>query len=100
MRLHVQSVVIEDTQSLWNEIFDWLDKYREHEPDWADGYLAVLCSRNRKYKVWTYDIEFRTLWRRTNGSAIPLAIRTGPSRGNPNVGGSLFDKIHNLRSDP
>ena len=76
MRLHVQSVVIEDTQSLWNEIFDWLDKYREHEPDWADGYLAVLCSRNRKYKVWTYDIEFRTLWRRTNGSAIPLAIRT------------------------
>ena len=75
MRLHVQSVVIEDTQSLWNEIFDWLDKYREHEPDWADGYLAVLCSRNRKYKVWTYDIEFRTLWRRTNGSAIPLAIR-------------------------
>ncbi len=76
MRLHVQSVVIEDAQSLWNEIFDWLDKYREHEPDWADGYLAVLCSRNRKYKVWTYDIEFRTLWRRTNGSAIPLAIRT------------------------
>jgi len=76
MRLHVQSVVIEDTQSLWNEIFDWLAKYREHEPDWADGYLAVLCSRNRKYKVWTYDIEFRTLWRRTNGSAIPLAIRT------------------------
>ncbi len=76
MRLHVQSVVIEDTQSLWNEIFDWLDKYGEHEPDWADGYLAVLCSRNRKYKVWTYDIEFRTLWRRTNGSAIPLAIRT------------------------
>jgi len=75
MRLHVQSVVIEDAQSLWNEIFDWLDKYREHEPDWADGYLAVLCSRNRKYKVWTYDIEFRTLWRRTNGSAIPLAIR-------------------------
>ena len=43
MRLHVQSVVIEDTQSLWNEIFDWLDKYREHEPDWADGYS--LCNK-------------------------------------------------------
>jgi hypothetical protein len=26
-------------------------------------------------KVWTYDREFLTLWRRRDGTAIPLATR-------------------------
>lgn len=57
------------------EVFDWLFKYGEHEPDWADGCLAVLCGRNSRLKVWTYDREFRTTWRRPNGKTIPLAVR-------------------------
>lgn len=72
--LDVLPVSVEDAQSLRKEVFDWLNKYGDHEPDWADGYLAVLCGRDRKYKVWTYDVEFRTIWRRPNGSAIPMAV--------------------------
>ena len=64
---------VDDRDSMWTEIFRWLDKYSEHEPDWADAYLAVLCGRNSTLKVWTYDIEFRTIWRRPNGTRIPTA---------------------------
>jgi len=66
---------IDDVSSLRDEVFEWLLKYREHNPDWTDGYLAVLSGRDRAYKVWTYDVEFRTIWRRPNGSPIPMAVR-------------------------
>ena len=75
-RLDVLPVPADDPQSLWKEVFDWLQKYSDHEPDWADGYLAVLCGRNRQYKIWTYDLEFRTTWRRPNGTPIPMAFRS------------------------
>jgi predicted nucleic acid-binding protein len=57
------------------EVLDWLAKYSDHEPDWADGCLAVLSGRDGDLKVWTYDREFRTTWRRPNGTTIPLAVR-------------------------
>ena len=59
----------------WAEVFDWLSKYADHHPDWADGCIAVLCGHDRKLKVWTYDSEFWTIWRRPDGSAIPMALR-------------------------
>ena len=59
----------------WFEVFDWLARYADHEPDWADGCLAVLSGRDKTLKVWTYDREFRTTWRRPNGTAIPLAVK-------------------------
>ena len=57
-----------------SEVFEWLAKYADHEPDWADGCLAVLCGRNAAFEVWTYDSEFHTIWRRPDGSEIPLAV--------------------------
>ena len=57
------------------EVFDWLTKYADHDPDWADACLAVLSGHDKNLKVWTYDREFRTTWRRPNGSAIPLAVK-------------------------
>lgn len=60
---------------LWVEVFAWLLKYADHQPDWADGCLAVLSGRDSGLKVWTYDREFRTIWRRPDGRAIPLAVR-------------------------
>ena len=57
------------------DVFAWLAKYGEHEPDWADGCLAVLCGQDTRRKVWTYDREFRTTWRRPDGKAIPMAVR-------------------------
>jgi len=73
-RLDVLPITIDDVQSFWKDVFDWMEKYADHEPDWADGYLAVLCGRDRTLRVWTYDIEFRNMWRKPNGSPIPLAV--------------------------
>lgn len=64
----------DDELRLWLEVFDWLDRYAEHEPDWADGYLVVVSGRERRFQVWTYDREFRTIWRRPDGTRIPLAL--------------------------
>ncbi len=74
--LPVRAYRSDDEQSLWIEVFAWLGRYREHEPDWADGYLAVVAGTDRRFKVWTYDREFRTTWRRPDGRPVPLA----PSR--------------------
>jgi predicted nucleic acid-binding protein len=68
-------VLVANESVFWFEVFEWLAKYADHEPDWADGCLAVLSGRDRHAKVWTYDREFRTTWRRPNGTAIPLAVR-------------------------
>ena len=72
--LSVGPCPIADNAGLRNDIFAWLAGYADHEPDWTDGYLAVVCGRERRFKVWTYDREFRTIWRRPDGSRIPLAV--------------------------
>lgn len=56
------------------DVLDWLARYAEHEPDWADGCLVVASATNRRARVWTYDTEFRTTWRRPDGSRVPLAV--------------------------
>ena len=61
-----------DPRAFWIDVLGWLAKYADHEPDWADGCLAVLCGRHARLKVWTYDREFRATWRRPNGTPIPL----------------------------
>jgi len=73
--LGIRAAPDSDDPLLWRDVFGWLLKYADHEPDWADGCLAVLSGRERGSKVWTYDREFKTIWRRPDGSAIPLAVR-------------------------
>ena len=75
-QLAVLSLPINDHRDLWLDAFDWLAKYADHAPDWADGCLAVLSGRDKALKIWTYDREFRTTWRRPNGTAIPQAVRS------------------------
>jgi predicted nucleic acid-binding protein len=65
----------------WDHVFAWLERYADHEPDWADACLVVLS--NGSYLVWTYDREFRTIWRRLDGSRVPLATRTTTVRARP-----------------
>jgi predicted nucleic acid-binding protein len=74
--LSAQRVPAANESAFWLAVFDWLIKYADHEPDWADGCLAVLSELDRDIRVWTYDREFRTTWRRPNGTLIPLAVRT------------------------
>ena len=73
--LGVRALPTTNEPAFWLEVFDWLARYGEHEPDWADGCLAVLSGRDKGLKVWTHDREFRTIWRRPNGTLIPLAIK-------------------------
>lgn len=74
--LSVQAIPIMYESDFFLDVLDWLTKNADHEPDWADACLAILCARDKDLKVWTYDREFRTTWRRPNGTAIPLAIRS------------------------
>jgi predicted nucleic acid-binding protein len=78
--LGMSAIPVTYDRGFWFEVLEWLAKYADHEPDWADGCLAVLSERDKELKVWTYDREFRTTWRRPNGTAIPLAVRWTPSR--------------------
>lgn len=64
----------EDESRLWLEIFAWLIRYQEHAPDWADGYLTVVSGTETTARVWTYDREFRTTWRRPDGTRVPMAV--------------------------
>ena len=68
-------LAVEDQVGLRREVFAWLARYAEREPDWTDGYLAVVSERQKDARVWTYDREFRTTWRRPKGTRIPLATR-------------------------
>lgn len=73
--LDVHPVPVEHERAFWLDVLDWLAKYADHEPDWADACLAVLSGRDEDLELWTYDREFRTIWRRPNGTSIPLAVR-------------------------
>lgn len=64
----------------WPAVTEWMTRYAEHGPDWADGCIAVLSGLDPSLSVWTFDEEFRTLWRRPDGSRIPLAVRSASRR--------------------
>ena len=72
--MHIQPVAVVDDRGIWSDVFRWLAKYADHSPDWTDAHLAVLCGREKRFRVWTYDQEFRKIWRRPDGSRIPLAV--------------------------
>ena len=74
--LRIQPLPVAYDEAFWLEALDWLAKYADHEPDWADACLAVLSGRDKALKIWTYDREFRTTWRRPDGTTIPLAVRS------------------------
>jgi len=72
-KFNVRPALVAREEVLWPEVLDWLDQYADHDPDWADAWLAVLCQHEHRFRVWTFDREFRTVWRRPDGSSIPLA---------------------------
>lgn len=62
-----------DAEAFRRSVLDWHAAWSEHEPDWADGYLVLASSALPRARLWTYDSEFRSIWRRPNGSRVPLA---------------------------
>lgn len=73
--LEIRALRAADDGEFWSDVLNWLVKYGDHEPDWADGCIAVLCGRDETLKVWTYDGEFRTTWRKPDGRAITMAVK-------------------------
>lgn len=71
--LSVRAYRGDDEVRLWMEVFGWMADYHDHDPDWTDGYLAVISGKEQRFRLWTYDREFRTTWRRPDGTPIPLA---------------------------
>jgi len=71
----VRPYEIDDEARLWLEALAWMQRYRDQDPDLADAYLAVVSGREHRFRLWTYDREFSTIWRRPDGSPIPLAVR-------------------------
>jgi predicted nucleic acid-binding protein len=50
----------------WPTIAAWMDKYDTHSPDLCDAVLLQVSSQKHA-KIWTYDKEFRTVWKDSSG---------------------------------
>lgn len=75
VELPIRPIAVSDEAAVWQEVLSWMTRFAEHRPDWADAYLAVLSGHEKSARVWTYDSEFRTTWRKPSGERIPLAVR-------------------------
>ncbi len=69
--LDIKSAPALDHTELFQHVFGWLATYADHTPDWADAHLAVL-SQQFHFRVWSYDREFQKIWRRPDGTKIPV----------------------------
>lgn len=67
------AVAIEPSTPWWNDVFAWLHRYAEHTPDLCDALLITQSSRTRA-PIWTYDTEFKTVWRNLDGRKVHLAL--------------------------
>lgn len=81
-RLEIGGVPGEGTDPFREDVFTWLARYAEHDPDFADACLAVASGREGAAAVWTFDAEFTTTWRRLDGTKIPV-VAAAPSRRRP-----------------
>jgi len=71
-RLPIAPLVVDHPSALRREIFAWLAKYAEHDPDYADAELCVLAARDKRLRIWTYDSEFTRVWRKSSGRRVAL----------------------------
>jgi predicted nucleic acid-binding protein len=73
-KLDVLGRAEEHERTFRDSVFAWLERYSEHQPDYADACLAIASEWDRAIDVWTFDSEFSTTWRRSDGSRIPVAF--------------------------
>ena len=65
-RLDVLPITIDDVQSFWKDVFDWMEKYADHEPDWA----SVRADGKALYPGW--QSVPREQWRETRFVAVTI----------------------------
>jgi predicted nucleic acid-binding protein len=62
---------VEVSAQQWPEIFQWLHDYASHVPDLCDAILVSFAYRET-VSIWTYDKEFRTIWRTPHKKALKV----------------------------
>jgi predicted nucleic acid-binding protein len=68
-------VLVDDGPGLTSRTLKWLEHFAEHDPDFTDGHLVSWAERDAGLAVWTFDSEFRTVWRTLKGKKVRLAVR-------------------------
>ena len=71
-RLPITPINADDPSGLRRDVFAWLSRYADHQPDYADAELCVLSGRDRRLRIWTYDSEFKAIWRTPGGKKPSL----------------------------
>jgi predicted nucleic acid-binding protein len=71
----MRPVQVADDEQFRSDVFAWMRRYVDRTPDYADASLCILAHRGSAAGVWTYDSEFRTVWRLPSGKPVPVAIR-------------------------
>lgn len=69
-RLPVLPVTYDNESEIRSRVFKWLAHYSEHSPDYADAELCVLVARKSGTRIWTYDSEFKQVWRSVDGRLL------------------------------
>lgn len=69
-RLPVMPVTYSNESETRRRVFDWMARYAEHFPDYADAELCVLSGQNVGTRIWTYDSEFKHVWRTAEGRRL------------------------------
>jgi predicted nucleic acid-binding protein len=72
---HLRVAILETQADAWEAIFDWMEQYEEHEPALADAQLVALSAVDASRRVWSYDRDFLSLWRRPDGTRVPIVVR-------------------------
>lgn len=71
----IPATAIELEAPWWGEVFTWLHRYADHDPDLCDA-LLVTQSHRIKAAIWTYDSDFKTVWRNRDGKKPTLVGST------------------------
>jgi predicted nucleic acid-binding protein len=62
----------------WTELVGrslrWMDRYAEHSPDFVDAFLVAWVEVEKPAAIWTFDSEFRDIWRTSGGRRPRLAL--------------------------
>lgn len=52
----------------------WLERYADHAPDFADGFLVAWAESDASLAIWTFDREFSRVWKTLGGKKVRLAF--------------------------
>lgn len=74
-RLPISPIVADDEDAMRRDIFAWLARYADHAPDYADAERCVAAGYHKRVRIWSYDSEFESVWRKPDGRRLAVVSR-------------------------